>query len=130
MFSNPNDEKANYLYGEKELVYLDKIVTKTHVAFFDIEERLDAVGVQGQTGGQGAGRLQRLKSIRLYSRNEVTIAGSIVDPGINGLVKPIKMAHFEYDYSLCKGTPNSIAPSIIPGEVGKGKLTLKKVYFT
>jgi hypothetical protein len=130
LFSNPNDEKANYLYGEKELVYLDKIVTKTHVAFFDLEERLDAVGVQGQTGGAGIGRLQRLKSIRLYSRNEVTIAGSIVDPGINGLVKPIKMAHFEYDYSLCKGTPNSIASSIIPGEVGKGKLTLKKVYFT
>lgn len=132
LISKDYDQKANYLYGEKELVYLDKIVTKTHVAFFDLEDRKDAIGVAGENGGAGTGRMKKIKSIRLYSRPEVTIAGVITDPGINGNVKPIKMAHFEYDYSLCKGVPNSIAPSdpTISNDPGKGKLTLKKVYFT
>ncbi len=130
LFSKAHDQKANYLYGEKELVYLDKIVTKTHVAFFDLEDRLDAIGVQGEHGGAGNGRMQRIKSIRLYSRPEVTSNNMIVDPGVNGIVKPIKTAHFEYDYSLCKGTPNSIAPAVFPDVNGKGKLTLTKVYFT
>ncbi|MGV7107012.1 hypothetical protein [Flavobacterium sp. U410] len=117
------DQKGNYIYGEKELIYLDKIITKTHVAFFDLEDRLDAVGVLDENGGAGSGRMKRLKAIRLYSRPEVTINGVITDPGISGNVKSIKIAHFEYDYTLCENTPNSIASE-------QGKLTLKKVYFT
>ena len=123
LISKDYDQKGNYIYGEKELVYLDKIVTKTHVAFFDLEDREDAIGVSGENGGAGNGRMKRIKSIRLYSRPEVAVAGIITDPGVNGIIKPIKIAHFEYDYSLCKGTPNSVAS-------GNGKLSLKKVYFT
>ncbi|WP_177731370.1 hypothetical protein [Flavobacterium inviolabile] len=124
LISNKDDQKGTYIYGTKQLVYLDKISTKTHVAFFDLEDRQDAVGVSGEHGGAGSGRMKRIKSIRLYSRPEVTNAsGAIFDPGIDGAVKPIKTAHFDYDYSLCQNTPNSLAST-------KGKLTLKRVYFT
>ncbi|THF49200.1 hypothetical protein E6C50_13240 [Flavobacterium supellecticarium] len=124
LISHKDDQKGTYLYGIKELTYLDKISTKTHVAFFDLEDRLDAVGVAGEQGGAGTERMKRIKSIRLYSRPEVTNAsGDIFDPGINSAIKPIKTAHFDYDYSLCKNTPNSLAPA-------KGKLTLKRVFFT
>jgi hypothetical protein len=134
LISKDYDQKANYIYGEKELVYLDKIVTKTHVAFFDLEDRKDAIGVNGENGGTGDGRMQRIKSIRLYSRPEVTVAGIITDPGENGVIKPIKKAHFEYDYSLCPNIPNNTGTSEnLNGQnlnVNKGKLTLKRVYFT
>lgn len=140
LFSKKNDQKGNYIYGEKELIYLDKIVTKTHVAFFDLEERKDAIGVADATGGKGTGRMKRIKSIRLYSLPEVTENGQIVDPGIGGNIKPIKTAHFEYTYELCKKLSNNIDfinnPKIndkshidYDPELG-GKLTLKKVYFT
>jgi hypothetical protein len=140
LISKDDDQKGNYLYGEKELKYLDKIVTKTHVAFFDLEDRKDAIGVNGENGGYGNGRMQKLKSIRLYSRPEVTNAsGVIFDPNdaIGNVIKPIKMAHFVYSYNLCKGMPNNernngINNELTAHELGNagGKLTLEKVYFT
>jgi hypothetical protein len=136
LISKKDDQKGNYLYGEKELKYLDKIVTKTHVAFFDLEDRKDAIAVDGENGGKGTGRMQKIKTIRLYSRPEVTdITGAIFDPSkVNGsTIKPIKTAHFVYSYSLCKGISNN-DKSTIPtaNELSNfhGKLTLKKVYFT
>lgn len=135
LFSKRHDQKANYIYGEKELVYLDKIITKTHVAFFDLEERKDAIGASGEHGGPGIGRLKKIKSIRLYSRPEITVNGEIVDPLIGGLnITPIKMAHFVYSYDLCGGSKltNKISGPITSNEIDNdgGKLTLKKVYFT
>lgn len=120
--SKVDDQKGSYIYGEKELTYIDKIVTKTHVAFFDLEDRQDAIGVNGEHGGAGTSRMKRIKSIRLYSLPEVLVNNAVVDPAINGVVKPIKTAHFEYSYNLCKGIDNSLS--------GNGKLTLEKVYFT
>jgi hypothetical protein len=138
LISKGDDQKGNYLYGEKELKYLDRIVTKTHVAFFDLEDRKDAIGVLNQNGGPGRGRMKKIKTIRLYSRPEVTNEqGSIVDPGITGVVKPIKTAHFIYSYSLCKNMPNNelannINNALTPNELHNygGKLTLERVYFT
>jgi hypothetical protein len=134
--SKKDDQKGNYLYGEKELKYLDRIVTKTHVAFFDLEDRKDAIGVAGEQGGAGSGRMKKIKSIRLYSRPEVTdAAGAIFDPSKinNSTIKPIKTAHFLYSYSLCKGMPNNNkSTSLTSNELSNegGKLTLEKVYFT
>lgn len=120
--SKVDDQKGSYLYGEKELTYIDRIVTKTHVAFFDLEDRQDAIGVNDEHGGAGTSRMKRLKSVRLYSLPEVLVSGNVIDPGLNGVIKPIKMAHFEYNYNLCKEVDNSLN--------GNGKLTLEKVYFT
>jgi hypothetical protein len=136
LISKKDDQKGNYLYGEKELKYLDKIVTKTHVAFFDLEDRKDAIAVADENGGPGSGRMKKLNAIRLYSRQEVTDAsGAIFDPAkiAGSIIKPIKTAHFVYSYNICKGMPNNDkSTSLTPAELSNngGKLTLEKVYFT
>lgn len=136
--TSKNDQKGNYIYGEKELVYLKKIETKTHVAFIDLESRKDAMGVSGEQGGQGPQAMSRIKSIRLFSKPELAAANISLATAadLNNLipVKPIKTAHFEYDYSLCGNIPPNIgAQESVNGidlNSKKGKLTLKKVYFT
>lgn len=128
--TDKRDQKASYLYGEKELKYVTKIVTKTHIAFIDLVDRQDGLGVESQNGGNynnSGPKMQRIATIRLYSKPEITVNGVINDPGVNGVIKPIKTAHFEYDYSLCPGIDNS---TNVNNTSNNGKLTLKKVYFT
>lgn len=115
-YSNLGDDKASYVYGEKTLQYLDTIETNTHYAVFEKGDRADGVGVQGENGGRGSVKQKYLKSISLYSKNDST---------------PIKVIHFEYDYSLCQGIPSNdgTTDGYITSNQG-GKLTLKKIYFT
>jgi hypothetical protein len=131
------DQKGSYVYGVKESKYLKRIITKTHIAYIDLLPRKDGYGVKGENGGLGLNnQMFYIKSIRLYSKPEV-LANNALDllnaPNMN-LVKPIKTAHFEYDYSLCPNVDNNIGTSEIINGVNvnlqKGKLTLKKVYFT
>ncbi|UZO80677.1 hypothetical protein NBT05_17260 [Aquimarina sp. ERC-38] len=123
--TDKTDQKGSYIYGEKELVYIKSIETKTHVAIFDLSERNDAVGVSGINGGaSNTDRMYKIEKIRLYSKPEAIAANLLDDDSKNDKpVSAIKIAHFTYDYSLAKGTPNSTAAT-------KGKLTLKSVYFT
>ncbi|MFC0773041.1 hypothetical protein [Terrimonas alba] len=116
--SDPKDDKANYVYGEKEVWYLHSIESKTMVAHFITEDREDALGVTNNRGGVNTSvKLKRLKEIRLYSKSDLKLNGN--DPS---KTVPIKVVHLVHDYSLCKGLPNSINNT--------GKLTLKRVYFT
>ncbi len=131
-----NDDKGNYLYGEKELYYVDRIETKNYIAIFNLESRGDAYGVIGENGGintsiQNGSRL--LRSISLYSKPDY------YQNGVNAL--PIKKVNFEYDYSLCKGVKNAnysssyLTDSIDINHPGLnpdrcGKLTLRKIFFT
>jgi len=114
MHGSSEDDRANYVYGEKEIWYLHSIETRTHVAEFYLKNRLDGLDVADRTGGVGSDNLQYLDQIILYSK---------ADKQFNSNPEPIKTVHFQYDYSLCPGTPNSIAP-------GGGKLTLRKIWFT
>ncbi|AXB56863.1 hypothetical protein HYN86_09775 [Flavobacterium fluviale] len=123
--SSKKDNKANYLYGEKELLYIKKIVTKTHVAIFHLSERKDAFGVKDENGGlDDKSPTYKLDKISLYSKPEYLANGDAATP--------IKEAHFKYSYRLCQGVDNNINK----GKTGegidgqKGKLTLEKVYFT
>ncbi len=112
------DDKASFMYGEKELWYLHSLESKTMVAHFITENRDDGLGVTGSGGAVNTNtRLKRLKEIRLYSKAELKLNGN--DPS---KTIPVKVIHFEYDYSICPGLPNSISNT--------GKLTLKKIYFT
>lgn len=127
------DNKGNYQYGEKELLYINKIETKTHVAIFTISARKDGYGVKGENGGRetnpsNSSKMWKLDKITLYSKPEYLAHKDDLENAV-----PIKVAHFEYDYSLCKGVENNFnEPATGPVEQNNqgGKLTLKKVYFT
>ena len=116
------DDKANYIYGRKEIWYLSNISTRTQVAEFvlneDTDPRLDSEGVAGEDGGVGE-RLQELKEIHLYSRPDYEENGSNAEK--------IKSVHFDYDHSLCNGIDNYSSST---SENGQGKLTLRKLWFT
>lgn len=118
--SDLQDDKANYIYGVKELWYLDTVITKNHIAIFHTSRREDGVGVKGENGGYDTSSVKMLKldSISLYSKADFKVNS------INAL--PIKRVHFEYDYTLCKNIPNRIGGQ----NPNKGKLTLTKIYFT
>lgn len=124
--SDPFDDQANYVYGEKELWYLDRIETKNTVAVFVTEDRKDGYGVRNRDGGRGDVSMKLLRKISLYNRKDYETNGTGATP--------IKEVHFEYDYSLCPNVPNNSGVSeIVNGtniNANKGKLTLKKVYFT
>lgn len=125
--SSNKDNKANYQYGEKELSYIKKIETKTHIAIFELSERRDSKGVLDENGGLDAnGKMYKIEKIKLYSKPEYNELGEEA--------KPIKTAHFEYDYSLCPNVDNNDGQAVnengININAAKGKLTLKKVYFT
>ncbi|MFH1360483.1 MAG: RHS repeat-associated core domain-containing protein [Candidatus Omnitrophota bacterium] len=122
-FSDPYEgwKEAPYIFennqltrswGEKELWYLDKIITPTHEAHFLISDRLDARESNATwnslgTAAGGTDHPLKLDTVNLYARanSNLTLAG---------------MVDFTYDYSLRPGTVNSNA-------TGGGTLTLKEV---
>lgn len=113
--SDLQDDKANYIYGEKELWYLDSIVSKNYIAVFHTSNRDDALGVSNENGQVSTScRMRKLDKISLYVLREYRANPSTA--------LPIKEVHFEYDYTLCQGIPNHVSSG--------GKLTLKKIYFT
>jgi hypothetical protein len=118
--NNRRDDKGSYLYGEKEVWYLNSIETKNYIAEFYVSARRDAWGVSGENQEDGqdtthmGAQSMKLDSIKLYSRfDRILNTTSAV---------PIKVVHFAYDYSLCKNVHNA--------KSGVGKLTLKRVWFT
>jgi len=120
--SDYRDDKASYIYGQKELAYLDNIITKNYIAKFYVSKRKDGLGVTGEDGGVNSiisGYMLRLDSIALFNKRDFYANG--------GNAVAVKKVHFVYDYSLCPGVPNNL--NIGPNNAG-GKLTLKKIYFS
>lgn len=125
--TNDRDDQGNYVYGRKELYYVDQIETKTHIAVFHYSERADAKGVMGEHGEMDEDQsMYKLDKIALYS------IGEYDGLGINSASTPIKVVHFEYSYSLCLDVPNNDGSINSDNEISNlgGKLTLKKVFFT
>lgn len=137
MYSDPElsecyDNRAQVSQGEKEVKYLERIETKSHVAIFTRAPRAD---------GKGAGNeiLDKLTQIDLYLKADLqpTVPGN-PPPGPGDAV-PIKTVRFAYAYDgngptqvtgpgVWPGTPNS-GQYDDNGELRKSKLTLKKVWF-
>jgi len=125
--SDPMDDVGGAISGEKEVYYLDRIETKTHVAQFITNPRQDGFEANHSEGAAAAGDLEtltsgsnkshRLDRIELYARDESGEAGQL-----------LQTVHFGYEYSLCKNLPNA---SFVDGEgpPRNGKLTLRKVWF-
>lgn len=115
--SDKKDDKASYVYGEREQWYMHSVESKTMMAVFILEDRVDGLGVINSDGALNSSfKLKRLKEIRLYSKADLYNNRNDLTKAI-----PIKTAHFEYSYDLFSSVPNSLAG---------GKLTLKRVYFT
>jgi hypothetical protein len=117
------DDKAFYEYGTREQYYIQSIETKNYVAFFETSVRLDALGVQDEKGTFANPSSLKLDAIKLFSKSAI-----IANNGSMLGVTPIKTIYFEYNYSLCPGTFNSDYDA--SQNPDRGKLTLKKVYFT
>ena len=125
--TNPEDDRGNYVYGEKQIKLINEIVTKTHVAVFETSERKDALGVLGEAGGVDPNqKSHKLDKISLYSITDYYLKNG----DVNNDAVPIKEVHFEYSYSLCGGVENNLGG--VSNELSNkgGKLTLKKIYFT
>lgn len=126
--SDPLDDKADYLYGEKEVWLIHSIESKNQIAEFHYSDRRDSYGVDSEAGGMTNNsnmKLKKLDRINLY-----TIAGRMSSSPV-----PIKTVHFEYDYSLCPQVPNNDGRAEYDNDgnninANRGKLTLKKLYFT
>jgi hypothetical protein len=131
--TDQDDDEGSVIYGEKAQKYAQKIETKTHVAFFHLSERKDAIGATNDMGGISSGsKSWKLDNIKLYSKAEILATGGHFTSETDiGTAKPIKTVNFEYSYSLCTGVVNNVS-----GFTGneksnmRGKLTLKKIYFT
>ncbi|MGQ0829855.1 MAG: hypothetical protein ACT4ON_15820 [Bacteroidota bacterium] len=118
--SDPTDDKANYLYGVKDLYYLKTVETKNYIAVFTLDDRKDSYGVVDKNGERSASKpMKLLKKISLYIKREYNASPSTAIA--------IKEVNFEYDYSLCPNVPNNINDRTANDN---GKLTLKRIYFT
>ena len=113
------DDKASYSYGEKELWYVGRMETKTHVAIFKMSERKDMVEASAEMGtpdnnlsDQKVGL--QLDSIMVYDKKSFQTQGESA--------RFLQKIKFTYSYELCSNTPNS-------RDSGKGKLTLTEVAF-
>jgi len=120
--SRHNDDKGSIVYGTKEIYYVHSIETRTHVAEFYTEDRLDGLGVMDENGAVGGVKQKCLKKIVLYAKADKR----------NGISIPVKTVYFDYTYELSPGSPNSKAPAVTgaKGYKAGGKLTLKRVWFT
>lgn len=108
--ADPDDNKASFVYGEKELWYLHSIESKTKIAYFITEDREDGYGFDLMGNIQSslkAPKQKRLREIILYSKADLTT--------------PIKKVELDYDYKLCPGVPNA--------KDKEGKLMLKMLHF-
>jgi hypothetical protein len=122
--TDPRDDKGSFVYGEKELWFLAKAETKSHIAEFTISgARGDGKGVAAKLQDvDNTGETNyKLTEIKLYSR----LSNPNTDPA-NAPIKIVKFKYFNDEPSelskvLCKGLYN--------GNTGVGKLTLKSLSF-
>jgi hypothetical protein len=111
--TDKRDDRGSYVYGEKELWYLNSIESKNMIATFKLSDRDDQPSMDENGQTHPAKVLKKLDEINLYVKADYR-----KDPL---KARPVKTIHFEYSYELCAG--------VIKGNPG-GKLTLKRIWFT
>lgn len=121
MLSTPSDDMGSYIYGERENYYLQTAETKTHIAKFYLQPRLDNLPAASRNNFEESPALPDyggyyISRIELFSKAE--LRANPLNP------VPIKTVYFNYDYTLCPEIKNKKS-----GGVGTGKLTLREVYF-
>lgn len=142
--------------GKKEVYYLNAIRTRSHIALFEKDVRLDGKGCSPEIfrkaaenkyshpGGlfdENSAKSLRLDRIYLLKNTDASIVSESLSGGYSTLdrddvnsvgralleSKAIRVIDFNYNYDLCKGTVNSF---LTFGNSQKyGKLTLASVVF-
>ncbi|SFN33795.1 PA14 domain-containing protein [Chitinophaga sp. YR627] len=107
------DDKGSYVYGEKEIWYLNSIESRNMIATFKLSDRDDQPSIDEDGKTSSAKVLKKLDEINLYIKADYRR-----DPL---KARPVKTIHFTYSYDLCSG--------LVKGS-SKGKLTLKRIWFT
>ncbi|MBP6303037.1 MAG: hypothetical protein KBB37_05185 [Bacteroidia bacterium] len=124
--TDADDDNASLVCGAKEIWHVTAIESRNYIAEFTLSDREDAIGADENGTLQPGNKLKKLDKITLYSRRDRELNGA------NAV--PIKTVHFEYDYSLCPDVPNNTGSAVNVNGVNinsaKGKLTLKKIFFT
>ncbi len=117
------DDKAHYIYGEREAWYLYSIESKNMVARFYVKnDRKDGRAVLNESGAMDPDHgMQRLDKISLFSKGDLVKYGDAA--------RPIKTIRFFQSYKLCK---NSSGPSELMSNsiIDSGKLTLDSIWIT
>lgn len=124
MRSDSKDDKASFVYGIKDLHYMQKIETKNYVAVFVTSPRKDGRAVYGRDGGVDASdgpSMRKLDKITLYLKKDYDVNGTNANP--------IQEVVFKYNYKLCRNYPNNNESGTSDLEQG-GKLTLTDIIFT
>ncbi len=128
------DNKASYMYGEKEVWYMAKAETKTHVAIFHTSPRKDLYEAEGELGdnaltdnddnatSQGVLSGVKIDSISVYLKSDLAMDGN------PETAAPLQRWYFEYDYSLCPDVYNNENNGTGATRSQMGKLTLKKLW--
>lgn len=123
--TDDKDDKAHYIYGEREAWYLYSVESKNMVARFYVKSgRNDGRPVLNEDGALDTDLdkgMRRLDRISLYSKGDLAKSGDAA--------KPIKTIRFFQSYKLCKNNPalNNLGGNIIQGQ---GKLTLDSIWIT
>ncbi len=141
--SDTHDDRVSYSSGQRDNFYLYTIETKTHIAVFTISGRADGLDASSNpddasnsTSKAGTSKFKKLDRIDLYVKDDDnTLDASATGISNNILVKSVV---FDYDYSSWydgatsvpnfSSSPSTDDPSYASTD-GKGKLTLKRVWF-
>lgn len=123
--TDDKDDKAHYVYGEREQWYLYSVESKNMVARFYVKsDRKDGRAVLDENGNldmDASKGMKRLDKISLFSKGDLSKFGDNA--------KPVKTIRFFQSYKLCKNIPsaNELGSNI---ESGQGKLTLDSIWIT
>lgn len=135
--SDPDDDAGSFIEGVKEIYYLERIETATHVAVFVLNEPWDArkddygqaypnsliarKNLAGDSTITGAHSIEynqhrRLERIELYAKGVLGSSDSLLN-----------IIRFEYDYSLRPNMPSSLKVHL-DSTTRLGVLSLRKVW--
>lgn len=151
--SEYKDDMGSVVTGEKEVHYLKKVETKTHIAYF-VTNVSDASRFDLTANGMADAAPYLLGTMSV--RNDGLGASALLafDPAANDDAnknntatleylekivlfakdrpdKPLQITNFQYDYTLVPNLPNNIEgnfPGNDPNSQLSGKLTLRKVW--
>jgi hypothetical protein len=115
-----NFPQADYPFLYEQNVPVNTVTLNASGSGTDRYDGVDAAAISGGMDpasgaltARGAHKQEKLEKIVLFSKSDLSV--------------PLMTTFFDYDYSLCPGIPNSVAPAG-SGSRDRGKLTLKKVW--